>query len=320
MLLSHVSPERVELRRRRRTRAPLLVGVAFAALALLPLLSPGSLTVWRVLTSAVLLLSAILLIRFTRPRSSSVVLSVRDRVLKRDGMEIAIGGGSIQLVGLMDEQTGYPGAVYRAELVLPDGRRELLLEHPEPSAVLSDLIRIRELLPLPVLTGWGLPADATPWETPKQESRTQHQSAPIDTEVLPRPSQRSSAVTTLIGGIGTATAMGIMVGAQRERGLPVSGLSLTLAGATVILILLVGAFIATDRVRVHGTEELHIERRALGIVWKRQSIRRTALRHVWAVGPNPAEPHHLLFQLDDGLMALPCVGEQAEHLRAELEG
>jgi hypothetical protein len=322
MLLSHVSPERLEFSRYRRTRAPVLVGVAFAALALLPLLSPGPVTAWRVITSAVVLLSAILLIRFTRPRWTHVVLRVRDRVLERDGLEIPLGDCAVQLVGARDEAPPYPGATYRAELVLPDadGRRELLLERDEPAGVLSDLIRIRAVLPLPVRGGWGLPADAAPWDTPKQEqSPPRRGGAPIDALVRRHPAQRSSAVTTLIGGIGTATAMGIMIGAQRERGLPVSALSLTLAGATVVLIVLIGAFIASDRLRIQGDDELCIERRALGIAWKRQTIQRSALRHAWTVGPDPAEPHHLLLQLDSGLLALPCVGDQARKLQSQLD-
>ncbi len=121
MLLRHVSPQRLEFSRYRRTRAPLLVGVAFAALALLPWLAPGEVTTWRVLASAALVLSAIVLIRFTRPRSTAVVLRVRDRVLERDGEEIPVGQCSVRLVGATDEETDYPGAVYRAELVLEDG-------------------------------------------------------------------------------------------------------------------------------------------------------------------------------------------------------
>jgi len=322
MLLSHVSPERLEFRRYRRTRAPVLVGVAFAALALLPLLSPGPVTAWRVITSAVLLLSAFLLVRFTRPRSTQVVLRIRDRVLERDGLEFPLGNCSVQLVGARDEETSYPGAVYRAELVLADagGRRELLLERDEPAGVLSDLIRIREVLPLPVRAGWGLPADAAPWDPARlEQSPPARGGAHIDARVLRHPAQRSSAVTTLIGGVGTATAMGIMIGAQRERGLPVSSLSLSLAGATVVLILLIGAFIASDRLRIQGDDELCIERRALGVAWKRQLIQRSALRHAWTVGPDPTEPHHLLLQLDSGLIALPCVGEQARQLQSQLD-
>lgn len=320
MLLSKASPERLEFHRYRRTRAPLLVGVAFAALALLPLLAPGPVTVWRLLTSVVLVVTAVLLIRITRPRSARIVLRVRDRVLERDGREIRLGQCSVQLVGALDEETAYPGAMYRAVLVLPDGRRELLLERDEPAGVLSDLARVREVLPLPVRSGWGLPPDAAPWERPTKTAASSRRAATrVDMATLRHRSQRSSAITTLIGGIGTATAMVIMMGAQRDRGLPVTGLGLALAAATVVLILLVGAFIATDRLHIHGDRELSVERRALGFVWKRQTIPRTALRHVWAVGPDPAEPRHLLLQLDSGLVALRCVGEQARELRAALD-
>lgn len=316
MLLSHVSPGRLEFRRHRRSRAPLLVGVAFAALALLPLLSPGPVTLFRALTSVVLVASAVLLIRFTRPQSARVVLRVRDRILERDGEEISLGSCSAELVGAKDQEAAQPGSMYRVELVLEDGRRELLLEHEDPADVVADLIRIREVLPLPVVSGWGLPQDAAPWEAPAPAADTAQ--GHVDLTVLRHPAQRSSAITTLIGGVATATAMGIMIGAQAERGDPISRLSVVLAGATVVLILLIGAFIATDRIRIWGDTELRIERRALGIVWKRQLIPRAALRHAWAVGPD-AEPHHLLLQLDSGLLALRCVGEQARRLRSQLE-
>ncbi len=321
MIVSYASPEQIKLRQSRRTRAPLLVGVAFGALALLPLCSPGPLTPWRVLTSAVLVLSAILLIRFTRPRSTQVVLRVRDRVVERDGLEIPIGQSAVQLVGARDEVTRYPGAMYQAVLLLPDGRRELLLERDDPAGVLSDLIRIRKELRLPVRAGWGLPTDAKPWERPGDNTPQPARAfAPIDMTALRHPSQRASAVTTLIGGVGTATAMGIMMEAQHDRGLPVSGLSLALAGGTVALILLVGAFIATDRLRIRGDGDvLHFERRALGIVWKRHTFKRTALRHVWAVGPDPGVPRHLLLQLDNELLSVRCLGEQARQLRSQLE-
>ncbi len=179
-------------------------------------------------------------------------------------------------------------------------------------------MRVRDALPMRVTAGWGLPPDATPWEKPSGSQRGS-EAAPIDVTVVPNPSQRPAAITTLIGGVGTATAMGIMMGAQHERGLPVATLSLVLAGGTVFLILLIGAFIATDRMRIQGDSELSIERRALGITWKRQTIARTALRHVWAVGPDPAEPHHLLLQLDSGPLALRCVGNEARALRSQLD-
>lgn len=312
MVLVRATAERLEFQRHIPVRSPVLVGVAFIALALLPLLAPGTVDATRIACSLALAVAGLALVRITRARVESFHVDLARHELTGPRTALSLDGATgIALAGTGHADL-HPAARYRAELCLADGRRALLLENADPALLLRDLVRVLEHLDLPVLPGWGLPEHATPWITPAAKAPKARDGASAFAErALTSPFQRIAGLTTIGGGVFTMVAIGIMMTARLDRGESIAPLGVALPVATVLLAFLVGFGVLTDRTSITRNGALEVERRALGIRVGGLAIPVERIRQAWAVGPDPAQRRHVLLELDDGPVAFACAGDDA---------
>lgn len=132
----------IALQERRAASPPLLGGALFGALASVPLAAPTAWDSVRVLGLLGLLAMATLLAALGRPRA---------RTRPVPGLAKS-GPRPLRL-----ELAGEPlPPLYRAELVLSDGARLVVLEGPEPAGVLEDASELCSLLGVPLVPAWGL--------------------------------------------------------------------------------------------------------------------------------------------------------------------
>lgn len=310
MLLDIATPVRLEFRKRGSWSSLVLIGAVAAVFALIPLLAPGPMTLARAGVAATLGMTAALLIARARPRDRSVrlaldagVISIGERnvpLSSARGFALSSGGST---------QEAAPFACYRVELVLDGGERVVLLEHASPARVLSDLRRALGYFPLTVTSGWGLPPGAEPW---LKRERAAIGVEPFRERGRPHDGELGGGICVLGGALVVGTAMGLMHGARIRRGDSTDLLSYGLSASLLAFILIVGLFMVTDRVTaaLEGGR-LVIERRAVGVRWRRLEVPADRLVGVWAVGLVAGEPRHLLIATVDGLTAVPFLGEGA---------
>lgn len=319
MVLDRATPDFLDFRRRVPTGAPVLVGVAFVAFAVAPLAAPGALSWSRALGALTLASAGLTLLRATRPRVERYRLELARRTLHGpEGDRSLESASAILLTGGGLEQRA-ARVRYRAELRLARGERALLLENDDPAALLRDLSRVLERLPLPVEPGWGLPAEATPWAggRPGAAGGATRRFA---LRARSAASQRIAGATTLGGGLFTAVAMGFMMGARLERGESIGALSWALTLTTVGLVLSIAVCLLTDRLELSASGVLRAERFVLGRRVSRLELPLERVCAAWAVSPDGASPRHLLLELDDGPVAFPCAGDPAATAAKLLRG
>lgn len=317
MVLSQVSRERLEFYGRTRVRAPLLVGVALAVMAVLPWLTSEPVFPWRALASVLLGAAAAWLIAASVPRRERLVIDLVDNVLRRgdDALPLSrVRSVRLRTTGPVEDDS--PVLRYRADLVLNDARQQRLLERPDPAGVLADLRQVLKVLQWPVESGWGLPANAAPWTEPGAGGGSGLATrAEIDFRAPRFESQRAAAATVLGSGVFTCIAMTVMMLNERRRGGHVAPLSVALAASAIGLVLLVGMALATEHVRVRKASELSIEQHVLGFAWRRFKLSPSSVRAVYLVGPDTASPRHLLFDAENRLFAVRCAGPAALKLQ-----
>lgn len=317
MVLSQMSRDRLEFRGRTRARAPLLVGIALAVMAVLPWLVSGPVFPWRALASALLAAGAVWVIAKCLPHREQLVIDLTSKVLLRKAGPLPLSrvrGVRLRTTGPVEDD--WPVLRYRAELILDDARHQCLLERGEPAGVLADLRQVLRVLEWPVQSGWGLPADAAPWsERDAPVSTTPKSRPPLDVRAARFESQKAAAATVLGTGVFTCVAMTVMIVNEVRRGGHVGMLSLALAASAAALVLLVGAALATEHVRVRTNGALSIEQRVLGFAWRRLQLSPGSVHGIYLVGPGPASPRHLLFDAESGPFAVRCAGDAGSNLQ-----
>ena len=183
-----------------------------------------------------------------------------------------------------------------------NGARQVLLEDSDPARVLADARRVaRET---------GAVLLGPEWVSERRASVRPAGtfSTPISAEGLVWPYQLRASRTAVLAGLFVLVLSAGSIRAESE----VSLLSAALPGISVVLALVVGAFLAKLRVFVEaGPEGLRAERRGVGAPRTLLTLPLASVLDVNAVG-HPSHPEtHLLIETLDGPVSLNCAEETA---------
>ena len=311
MVLRYASPARLELSKRTSVRAPLLSALALLGMALASLLAPGGLTPSRGAFVAFLVGVSLLLLASSLPRRSGIRISLDTGLFEHEARRTPLGRVRfLALTTAGDALDRTPRARYRVEASFDDGEQVVLLERADPARVLADLRTLLGHWSVPLRRGWGLPETAEPWR--ESGPALSKPVTPLSVSGRPHESELGAGLCTLGGGLVIGTAMTVMHLSRIRRGELTDALSFALSGITLSLVLLIAAFLLTDRVVAETRAgELVLTRRALGLALSTRRVPLERLRGVYAVGMSAASPHHLL--VDDGqLFSVRFAGDGAE--------
>lgn len=321
MLLHTATPARLEFRRRGAWSATILAAAVIGLFALTPVLAPGPVTAARAAFAALLGATALVLGASARPRDRYVRLTL-------DAGVIDTGARSLPLASARGWVLGSAGSTlegaaftrYRAELRFEGGDRLVLIESPDPSVVLRELRRAHAYLPLPVTPGWGLESGSEPWRPHRPRISRSIEDA-VSERARPYEGELGAGLCVIGGAVVVGTAMALMHGARIGRGEPTAFLSYALSASLFGFILLVGLFMLSDRVSATlARDQLVVERRALGIRWRRYAVPIDQVCCVHAVGLVPNEPRHLVIETEASVVALAFSGEAASRFAARASG
>jgi hypothetical protein len=213
-----------------------LAGLLFAALAVVPLSSPGLQAPLRILGLLLLASASVLLVALGIPRTRRRSLpELTSHPFKRDrGIALALDGYALP-------------PTYRAVIVFADGARRTVLEHSEPSAVLEDAVFLSQELGLPLVAGWGLDEGRIDMllRASDHAPRWDHD-GPLTFDSPPFAGQRHAAWTTLWACAFVVVATFLMSESARAKVSP-SLLSLVLPGLGALVVLLVGLWLIGAR-------------------------------------------------------------------------
>lgn len=319
MVLAHASPTRLVFWSKRSIGPTVLTGLVLLVAGSLPLLDAGPMTPVRALTAAAIYAVALALIFIGRRHTEQVVVALDRGTLEIEGKSVPLTRArfvSLSSTGSTEEKAAR--SRYRAELVLEEAKRIVLLERADPAGVLLDLRRTLALWPLPVRSGWGLPDHAEPWKSgapPRALESSQRQvegGAPFVNE-------RGAGVCILGGAVVVGVAMGLMHGARVQRGDPTGILSWVLSATTLAIMLGLALFFLTDRIEARLEDgKLVIDRLAFGLRRRLSSLSASEVTGVYAVGVDPDVPQHLLLDAGSALRAFPLAGEPARRFARAL--
>lgn len=294
MRLHHLDAERIELARRRRTRASLWVGVAFLLLGASTL--PAAMTVTHAVTVIASFALGACLMAAGWPTRRRVVIDRATGTVRDSGVEASLGPDArLRLTGTRrpEDDSGTP--LYQVTLTVPGRPAIVLLEGKEPDRVLIALGRLLGALPLPVESGWGLPGDFDPRAHECADPRSIALPPDMDLRVPAVLGRRRLAVLLFALTAFTAVMMTAEVLERIEVGDPVTALDLSLPILTIVALLGVAAAVATYEVRLRTTAgHVMVERRILGLVVSRRIIDRNKRICLYPVAPEEGEPIHLL--------------------------
>ena len=295
------------LREDRSAQPPLLGGLLFAALEVVPLTAPGPFTALRVVGVLVLLALAVGLILHARPKTLRRPLPARPGVTPE---RLELGGEELP-------------PLYRVTLVLSDGSRHTVLEGPEPSRVLEDAAALGKTLGVAFGDGWGLSAPALNEllaTSPVREKRFTEQDA-FTLEHPPLPGQRAAAYTTLWASAFVLVASFVMSDGPERHGLVPSALSIVLPCLSANILLVLGFWLLGLRERVTVTKA-GVTRRRLWFKSELTSVdsREVAILGAALVRPGARSDGHLLLASEKGLFALPAAAPDGATLLEKRAG
>ena len=304
----------IEVGRHRRPRATWLTGIGFVAMASIPLMGSGPMTLLRWATSLTLLAMAFGLFAFAWQRRVQVRLG-------RDGASLLINGQRVAakqvelVMGAGQLTDGTASSDYTVHLRAADQPDLLLLEGRHPDRVLMDLRQLATHLKLPVRSGWGLPEAAAPWKA-ADPTRALPQKV---LELHPFQRQRRVAFTVAAGTIGMAVAIWLMVSARLDLGRTIVWGSYALAGLTLVAAGLVAFGAWTDRCIVSiSASGIEVEHRMFGM---RVGTKHTPAKSwigAYRVQSTEGELVHVLLDLGDKLVAVACAGDEAAPVEQQL--
>ena len=317
MHLSNASAEELLFCGRRSIGSPLLVGMAFVAVSVVPWVAPGPLNLARVLAGVSSAAIAAVLLRIGWPRARRVSLRLRDGKILVDNASYALD--KVRGFALTATPRSDPGALYRVELAVEGAEPPLvLLEGRTPDVLLNDLRRALEFFPAPVAAGWGLPAHPAPWSSNAGHRPLSFRPPrPEAIEIVTRgiAGAREVGLTVIGCGLGAAAIMVLEVSARLKHGDAPLFLDIALPIFTVALVFAVGAAILSYGARVTVSDRIEGRVTVLGMTLRRDSIDPQTLRGVYLVSPRGDEPEHALFDTDAGALALPAAGRGALDLK-----
>lgn len=320
------SPKRLVSYEVTPTRTSFVAGAGSILVGTLPIISSGPMTVWRVLTASTFyLLGALLMIGGAATKRPRTTVDLKARTLRGPGRSGSLDGATrIRLSSGIQIVKAAEQAAYRAELCFGDGAAILMAEDEDPGAVARAAHLLSAELELPIVSGWGLPADAAPWDPPERllaGTPAPEAAGAGDSELIVRygfdrtVSWIVSACAVLIGG---TTLILVATGAAGAPAGPVL-FSYGLVTGMILLVLLVASAAGTRHLRLTagmpgghgGGARLRVEWRTLGIPSGRHDFPREGLGPAFPVRPTKeVDPTHLLFRTEEGAFALPCPDQQ----------
>lgn len=317
MHLSNASAEELLFFGRRSVGAPLLVGMAFVAVSVVPWVAPGPLNLARALAGVSSAVIAAVLLRAGWPRARRVSLRLRDGKILADKASYALD--LARGFALTATPATEPGVLYRVELAVEGAEPPLvLLEGRKPDVLLNELRRALEFFPAPVAAGWGLPADPAQWSlSAPHRPLSFRPPTPEAIEIVTRgiAGARDVGLTVIGCGLGTAAIMVLEVSARLGHGDAPLFLDIALPIFTLTLVFTVAAAILSYGARVTVSDRIEGRVTVFGITLRRDSIDPQTLRGVYLVSPRGNEPEHVLFDTDAGALALPAAGRGALDLK-----
>lgn len=235
MLILDENSDGMAILRTRPARPSWIAGGLFVALGVLPFL-PAGMTLPRALTGLVLCAVGLVLIQLGR--------SKRTREALPSGRSGRSAAAAVVLTGSDDPE------VYRAELLLKDGSRRVVLERPEPAGVVRDALRLARQLGVRVEPGWGLDHHALALLDGTSASAPQKLTRSVTSVTRPLRRQRIAAITTIWGGVFVLVVASVMsLSPYRPVHVP-SPLSLLLPSLSVMAVLAIGLWLLGVRERL----------------------------------------------------------------------
>jgi hypothetical protein len=279
----------------RRPREPVaLAGVLFLALALLPLVSEGSVTTLRVVTALALGMGASLCFFLGLPLKRRLPLPERASVQK------------LRLSGTSNIEG------YAVEALLPNGAHRIVLSGPDPGRVLGDALALSGELGVPLEPGWGISREDLSLFRSPVGAPLLVQPFVVNHRIVP--DQAIGAGTALWAAAFIPSATVVLALSPARPSLTPTVLALVLPGLTALFALLVGLWLLGLRETL-TLESGGITRRrrwfssALGVATETPGV--VALRPVSPLG---GASRHLLAATRSGPVAFPTDPEAGETL------
>lgn len=317
MRLRTAKPDIIVLRGRRGVGTPLIVGCALLAWPLLAATVAGPPTGDRLLAALVLVALASLFIWFGWPRARDLRIRPRERVLElgRRRAVMLPDDAAFRLVDAPAQPVAGP-LRYGVALAWRGADPVLVLAGDDPAAVLRDLVRLRELLPLPVLAGWGLSHSALPWlsgVTPAATPALAAKEDPVE------PSRRRATTVMIAGTVGAAGLLAMEMHGRASRGDTAIPISIVLPAIGIAILAAITFVVASLRPHVSAGTALSFEWRLGALRLFPRSVDARIVRSADVVSPLGAGGRHLLLLTDSGdFVAFPCERREGETAAAQV--
>jgi hypothetical protein len=293
MLILEENADGMAIVRTRPARPLWIAGCLFAALGVLPFL-PAGVTLPRLATGLFLCGVGLVLVLLGRPKRTREALPA-GRGGRSAVAAVVLTGGSAEL------------EVYRAELLLKDGSRRLVLERSEPGGVVRDALRLAGQLGVPVEPGWGLDHHMLAQLDGSRSAPARALLEPVTSIAFPFRRQHIAAVTTIWGGAFVfviATAMTLSPYRPIDRP---SALSIVLPALSVVAVLAVGFWLLGLRERlVVDSTGVTRDRLLFGRPMGPRQHFPGAISGIFPVSPEPGPILHVLVGTQEGAVAFPA--------------
>jgi hypothetical protein len=319
MRLVTSTPDSVEIRGRGSVTTPLIIGCALLCWPVLATCMAGSApTGDRLLATLVLLAVASTFIWFGAPKARVIRIQPRERRVRvRGGVPWEIPESAVfRLVAAPAQPVAGP-LRYGVALEAAGKAPLLVLVGRDPARVLSDATRLRAVLPLPLVAGWGLSRATVPWLDASAAALEAASTSPEDDPVEPT---RRRAMTAL--GIGTAGAAALVlleIHGRSSRGDIASPISLVLPALAICLLCVLTFVLGNLKSRILLGTELVFERRLGTVGFRSRSLPASSVESAAVVSPTGRGGRHLLVRTSGGeLVAFPCEQSEATRVAARL--
>jgi hypothetical protein len=210
---------------------------------------------------------------------------------------------------------------YGVLLRVPEGDIKLL-EHSNPAVVLMDLRRILASWDIAVESGWGLPDDAIRPDSPRMLAGPSL--LELSFQGRPGRSYREAGLTVLATGILIFLVLGRMVADRVSAGTPASTVSLAVPALLLVTVLFAGALVLTLRTTLTVGRAVVYRQQVLGLTLRELELPVAMVWGLYAVAPVSGEVLHVLVDLGDRVLAVPCpetdASERIQALRSAING
>lgn len=196
-----------------------------------------------------------------------------------------------------------------------------LLEDSDPATVLMDLRRVLGQRPMTIEAGWGLEVeDVVAAGQPRKRAAVAGR--PLTFVGGAGPGYREAGLTVIVTGILIALFLARLVIGRLIAGTPATALGLWAPTLLLLAVVLTGLLAFTARTTLSVGSEVVWSQSVLGITFARFVAPVDAVVGIHAVGPSPDRVLHVLVDLGDRVLSLPCpdadAAARAQSLRAAL--